>query len=383
MSDFYDILGVQRDASQKEIKAKYRKLARKYHPDVNPGDKSAEAKFKELSEAYRVLSDAKLRKQYDQVGHDMFTKGFTGQPGGDPRGAGAQGFDFSGFDFSGFGRGGKSSSGFGSFRDIFSSIFGQEGNFANGAGQQATPGRPEDIHYRMEISFKDAVQGRKAIISLKREVLCSSCAGTGFSGAGSTCPFCGGSGRVQTAARGMGTVMQVCPQCHGTGKTGNPCPECRGRGTTVKAEKIRITIPPGTDHGGKIRLPGKGNEGPAGVSDLYITFSVQKHPFFTRKGPNIYCEIPITVPEAVLGAKIEVPTIDGKANMRIPPGTQSGQTLRLREKGIPVGKSGTRGDQYVKIRITIPKTMSEEMKHLMEKYSKLNPESPRDSLGGL
>ena len=205
---------------------------------------------------------------------------------------------------------------------------------------------------------------------------------SGFSGGSSSaCSNCGGMGRIQTSARGFGAVMQVCPQCRGTGKVGSPCPKCRGKGTTVTTERIRVTIPPGTDHGGKIRLAGKGNEGPGGVSDLYIAFSVQKHHFFTRKGPNIYCEVPITVPEAVLGAKVEVPTIDGKANMRIAPGTQSGQTLRLRGKGIHVGKSGTRGDQYVTVKIVVPKTMSEEMKRLMQEYSRLNPEAPRASLG--
>ncbi len=379
MSDYYDILGLKRGASPKEVKARYRKLARKYHPDVNPGDKTAEAKFKELSEAYHVLSDEKLRKQYDQVGHEMFTKGFAGQAGGP--GAGAQGFDFSNFDFGAFSQRAKGTSGFGSFRDAFSNLFGQESPF----GQRPTEAariRPDDIHYRMEIGFMDAVKGRKAVISLRRDVLCDGCGGSGFSGGSSaTCSTCGGMGRIQTSARGLGTVQQVCPECRGTGKVGSPCPKCRGKGTTVKTERIRVTVPPGTDHGGKIRLAGKGNEGPGGVSDLYITFSVQKHHFFTRKGPNIYCEVPITVPEAVLGAKIEIPTIDGKASMRIPPGTQSGQILRLRGKGIHVGKSGTRGNQYVRIKVVVPKTMSEEMRRLMQEYSRLNPEAPRASLG--
>jgi len=378
MSDYYDILGLKRGASPKEIKARFRKLARKYHPDVNPGDKEAEAKFKEVSEAYRVLSDEKLRKQYDQVGHEIFTRGFAGQAGGP--GAGARGFDFSNFDFSQFDQRAKGASGFGSFRDIFSSVFGQESPFGQRPAE-AAPSTPEDIHYRMEIGFMDAVKGRKTVIALKRDVLCDACGFSGFSGGASlTCSACGGMGRIQTSARGLGTVMQVCSQCRGTGKVGSPCPKCRGKGTTVKTERIRVAIPPGTDHGGKIRLAGKGNEGPGGVSDLYITFSVQKHHFFIRKGPNIYCEVPITVPEAVLGAKVEVPTIDGKANMRIPPGTQSGQTLRLRGKGVQVGRSGTRGDQYVTVKITVPKTMSEEMKRLMQEYSRLNPEAPRASL---
>jgi len=378
MSDYYDVLGVKRGASEKEIKARYRKLARKYHPDVNPGDKGAEAKFKEVSEAYRVLRDDKLRAQYEQVGHDMFTKGFTSQAGGP--GAGAQGFDFSNFDFSSFGQRAKGASGFGSFRDIFSSMFGQESPYGQRPMETAAAG-PQDIHYRMEIGFMDAVKGRKAVISLSREMLCDACGGSGFSGGSSAaCSTCGGIGRVQSSIRGVGNVMQVCPQCRGAGKVGSPCSKCRGKTTTTKTERIRVTIPPGIEHGGKIRLAGKGNEGPGGVSDLFVTFSVQKHPFFTRKGPNIYCEVPITVPEAVLGAKIEIPTIDGKASMRIPPGTQSGQTLRLRGKGIQMGKSSSRGDQFVEVKVVVPKTMSEEMRRLMQEYARLNPEAPRASL---
>ena len=379
MRDYYEILGVSRGASAKEIKSKYRKLARKYHPDVNPGDKKAEARFKEVSEAYRVLSDEKLRKQYDQLGHEMFTKGYASQAGG----AGAQGFDFSNFDFSAFGRGARRSSGFGSFRDMFSSIFGQESPFGRGRAGQAAPRRPQDIHYRMEIGFMDAVKGRKAVISLRREVLCGTCRGTGVSpGSTGTCPTCGGTGKVQSPVPGFGNVVEVCPRCGGSGKVGSPCQACQGKGTTVKTERIRVTIPPGIDDGGKIRIPGKGNEGPGGVSDLYITFNVQKHPFFTRKGPNIYCEVPISVPEAVLGAKIQIPTIDGRANMRIPPGTQSGQTLRLKGKGVQIGKSGARGDQYVTVRIVVPKKMSEEMRQLMREFVRLSPENPRASLNG-
>ncbi len=379
MRDYYEILGVRRGASAKEIKSTYRKLARKYHPDVNPGDKKAEAKFKEVSEAYRVLSDEKLRKQYDQLGHEMFTKGYASQTGG----AGAPGFDFSNLDFSAFGRGAKRGSGFGSFRDMFSSIFGQENSFGRGAGAEAGPRRPQDIHYRMEIGFMDAVRGRKAVISLRREVLCSVCKGTGIGpGSSSTCPICGGTGKTQNAMAGFGNVVQVCPRCGGSGRVGSPCHDCRGKGTTIKTERIRVTVPSGIDDGGKIRIPGKGNEGPGGVSDLYITFSVQKHPLFTRKGPNIYCEVPISVPEAVLGAKIQIPTIDGKANMRIPPGTQSGQTLRLVGKGVQIGKSGARGDQYVTVKIIVPKKMSEEMRQLMREFVRLSPENPRASLGG-
>ena len=200
------------------------------------------------------------------------------------------------------------------------------------------------------------------------------------SGESHQCPSCGGTGRVQTSARGFGKITQVCPQCKGAGKLGQPCTGCRGQRTLPKTERMRVSIPPGTDHGGKIRLPGKGNEGPSGPSDLYITFSVQQHPFFKRQGPNIYCEVPISVPEAVLGAKVEIPTIDGRASMRIPPGTQSGQTLRLRGKGVQVDKSGARGDQFVKVMIVVPKTMSEELKRVMQDYQQLSPENPRASL---
>ncbi|MCD6328140.1 DnaJ domain-containing protein [bacterium] len=339
MKSYYDILGVDKSSSAKQIKASYRKLARKLHPDVNPGDKKAEAQFKELSEAYRVLSDDKLRKQYDAIGHQAFAQGFTGQGAGPSSG----GFDFGNmnFDFGSSGQSGRRGAGFGSFRDVFNSFFAGQG----AQGPRPRPPEPErgqDIQFRMEIGFMDSVRGRKAVISVQREKLCK--------------------------------------KCGGSGKPGPPCRACGGRGTVPGVERIRVVIPAGVENGGKLRLIGKGNEGPGGAGDLYIVFNVMPHSFFTRKGPNIYCEAPITVPEAVLGGKIEVPTIDGRASMRIPPGTQSGQTLRLRGKGIRVGKSGTRGDQYVTVRIVVPKTMSEEMKRLMQEYERLNPEDVRSEL---
>ena len=374
MRTYYDILGVAPNASEKQIKAQYRKLARKYHPDVNPGDKQAEAKFKEISEAYRVLSDEKLRKQYDALGHEMFTKGYAAAD----QGASAQGFDFGNIHFDFGSSTGARDFGFGSFRDVFSSIFGGQ-PFTEAQAEPARK-RGEDILYRMQIGFMDAVKGRKAVITIQREVLCPECGGSGTASQTTTrCSTCSGTGRVQKSF-GFGRVTQVCPECKGTGRSGRACPRCLGRGTVPKTERIRVTIPAGVENGSKVRIAGKGNEGPGGVGDLYITVSVEPHPFFKRKGHNIYCEVPVSVPEAILGAKINIPTIDGRAQMRIPPGTQSGQVLRLRGKGVYIGNSGRRGDQYVKVRIVVPKARSEELKRLMQEYQRLNPEDPRAAL---
>ncbi|RMF93916.1 MAG: molecular chaperone DnaJ [Candidatus Schekmanbacteria bacterium] len=366
--DYYEILGVKRNATESEIKKAYKKLARKYHPDVNPGDKSAEAKFKEISEAYSVLSDPEKRKKYDAFGHQAFGEGF------DPFSSAGRGANsgFGGFDFA---------SSFGGFSDIFSEIFGER---TTSGRRRNTPVKGRDIQYSMEIGFEDAIRGLKTELQINKRKKCSTCGGTGTKPGSSpiTCRRCGGSGKI-SIGRGFFNMSQTCTQCNGTG-TYNPsvCTTCRGSGTVPTTERITVKIPAGVDNGSKVRVAGKGepgtNGGPNG--DLYIITKVRPHRFFERKGDNLHCIVPITVDEAALGAKITVPTIDGKAEMKIPPGTQSGQKFRLRGKGVPSLKSGVRGDQFVEVKIVVPKNLSEESKELLRNFSKLTNFDPRKNL---
>ena len=363
--DYYDVLGVKRSASDKEIKKAYRRLAREHHPDLNPGSKEAERRFKEISEAYHVLSNAELRKKYDQLGHRAF------EPGAGA-GGGFEGTDFSNFDMRdfGFGKGG------GGFGDLFENLFGQRRD-----SQARAATRGEDLQYTMEISFEDAAHGVTAPISITRSDSCPECAGYGQrpSSRRQTCPECGGSGQRQGGGGFFG-LGQACPRCEGTGAiTGEPCPRCRGRGTLPTTERINVKIPPGVDTGSKIRVAGKGeggrHGGPAG--DLYILTKVRPHPFYDRKGDNLYVEARITVTEAALGASIEVQTLDGQVMMKIPPGTQSGQTFRLSGKGMPHLKGEGRGDQFVQVRIMLPRNLDEHSKQLLRDFERLNPYNPR------
>ena len=366
--DYYKVLGVDKGAKAEDIKKAYRRLARKHHPDVNPGDKGAEEKFKKISEAFDILSDPKKRKIYDQYGQysDNFVEGAAGQQQG--------GFNFSGFDFSNIAGGG------GGFSDIFSSLF--------GGGRSAEPPRPQpqrgaDIEYPLSLSFEDAIKGITATITVNRTETCPKCNGAGDTGGAITvCSTCKGSGQVISQSNRM-RINTPCPDCGGTGKRRQPCDKCRGTGRLPKNESVKIRIPAGVDTGSRVRVAGKGEAGVLGgpPGDLYIITNVAAHPFFTRKGDNIYCTIPITVPEAALGAKIEVPTIDGKAQLRIPPGTQSGQKFRMREKGAPSLRGNVRGDQYVEVRITLPKVVGEESKDLLREFAKLNSENPRAEMG--
>lgn len=366
--DYYDTLGVNRNATDKEIKRAYRKLARKYHPDVNPGDKSAEAKFKEISEAYQVLSDPEKRKKYDHLGHQAFQGGFD--PSAWARQAGGPGFDIY-EDL----RGGK----FGGFGDIFGDIFTR-------GERQARPGRSRgaDLNYSIELSFDDAAKGITTYINISRSVVCPDCGGTGASGLGSqTCPNCQGTGRIQSGVSFFSTP-QVCRRCNGTGRySPNPCTKCYGEGKINQSEKIAVKIPAGVDNGSRVRIAGKGeagaNGGPPG--DLYITTRVQAHSYFERKGNNIYLELPITVSEAILGTKITVPTIDGRTTVTIPPGVQSGQKLRLQGKGIPFLNRKERGDQYITIKIAVPSQLDDRSVALIREFERLNPFDPRAELG--
>lgn len=364
--DFYDILGVKKSASEAQIKSAYRKLARKYHPDVNPGDKIAEQRFKEISEAYNVLSDREKRNTYDQFG-TFDPSQFAGG------GAGFGGFNFSGFDFS---KSGHASN----FSDIFDQIF----NRPRKRRTPRSPGRGNDLQYVVNLSFEDALKGITTEVSISRRETCSTCKGSGhiLTGATQTCKVCGGSGKT-TMQSGVFQFDNDCPACGGSGvSAGDPCRTCQGSGTVPTREKISVRIPAGVDNGSKVRVAKKGdagvNGGPPG--DLYIITNVAGDDFFTRKGNNIYVNVPITVTEAALGTKLEVPTIDGSATIRIPPATQSGQRFRLRERGVPALRGGGRGDQYVEVVIVLPKIIDERAKELYRKLEQTERWNPREDL---
>jgi molecular chaperone DnaJ len=376
-TDYYELLGVSRKASAKDIRAAFRKLARKYHPDLNPGDKASEEKFKQLQEAYDVLSDSKKRQMYDQYGFysENVPTGDYGQGG-----AGADNnvnFDFNGFDFSG-GSGGTGSGGGASFRDLFSQFFGGRGGGA-GVEEEAEPGSA--LEYKLEIDFWDAVRGAVKKLQITRLDTCETCHGTGAIGSPQTCPTCHGTGTVQQAAGKM-RFNVPCNRCGGTGKLRTACKTCGGEGRMRRTETIDVRIPAGVASGGRVRVPGKGNAGTMGApaGDLYLLVEVRPHPFFERRVNDLYTKVPITVSEATLGAKVEVPTIDGRSIVRIPPGTNSGSTLRLREKGVPSARNGTRGDQYVEIQVVVPKPTDERVRNIMKELETVAPEDPRKDL---
>jgi molecular chaperone DnaJ len=381
--DYYKILGVKRDAKPDEIKKAYRRMARKYHPDVNPGDKSAEEKFKKVSEAHDVLSDEKKRKIYDRFGY--YSDNLTDVP---PHGdAGGGGRTSANWDFTGFNweptSGSTSSGGGTSFKDIFSELFG------GGSKQEKEPPRPqpkrgEDIEMPLALSFEEAITGLTTNLTVNRSEQCSRCQGAGDTGGPVVvCPTCKGAGQVQKTG-GRLTFAQECTDCAGTGRRRQPCSLCKGAGVMPKSEQVKVRIPAGVDTGSRVRIPGKGGGGRLGAptGDLYIITNVGSHKYFTRKGDNVYVTVPVTISEAALGAKIEVPTVEGKAQLKIPPGTQSGQKFRLRERGVPsLRNPNLRGDQFVEVRITLPKVISEETKELLRKFEKVNSENPRKEMG--
>jgi molecular chaperone DnaJ len=349
--DYYQILGVGKDASQEDIKKAYRKLARKYHPDLNPGNKPAEEKFKEASEAYAVLGDDKKRAEYDRGG----TFNFENHEG------------FRDFNFGGGG-------GAADFSDIFGNIFG--GRF----GEEADHQRGEDLMMKVELTLEEGFTGTTMNIPLSHAIACSACRGTGAESY-ETCSKCKGSGQVQ-GSKGFMRMVQACPQCGGTGKRAlASCKRCAGRGATRNTETVKVKIPVGADEGSVIRLKGRGNAGKGGpAGDLLLEISLKHHKIFEKKGHDIHITVPVTFGEAALGAKIEVPTIDGAAMMKLPPGTQGSQRFKLGGKGY-ISKSGHRGDEYVEIRIAVPKDIPEKAKAAVETIESLYKDSPRKSLG--
>jgi len=398
--DYYGTLGIKKTASTDDIRKAFRKLARKYHPDVNPNDKKAEEKFKEISEANDVLSEPKKRKIYDQVGFysdnidpataEAYARGggsashgggFGGQqPGG---GQGVP-FDFGGFDFSGFSGGSRAtqSEGFGgSFRDVFSGMF--------NSGRQARGPQPgTDLEYQVEIDFWTAIHGGITRLEIQRQEQCPTCKGRAVVGGSIECPECHGSGQVTQMGGRMKFNIQ-CPRCGGGGKVQNACPTCDGAGVLTRREPLEFRIKPGTRDGQRIRLAGKGNAGTEGApaGDLYLIIKVGAHKLFKRVGDDIHITVPVAVTEAALGAKIDVPTIDGvgnhpgRAQLKIPPGTQNGQKLRMREKGAPsAAREGQRGDQIVEVKIVVPRVQDERSKEILRELQKLNPEDPRAEL---
>ena len=379
--DYYQILGIKKDAKADEIKKAYRKLARKYHPDVNPNDKTSEEKFKEVQESYDVLSDEKKRKVFDRFGYyaDNLDPDSPFSSGAGA-GGGASNFDFSGFNFEPGGSGGSSSS----FRDIFSDLFGGSAKQREPEPPRPLPKKGRDIEIPLALSFEESVTGLTTNITVNRSEQCSRCQGAGDTGGPVvTCPTCKGVGQVQRTG-GRLQFSQSCPDCEGTGKRRQPCSLCNGKGVTPKTEQVKIRIPAGVDTGSRVRIPKKGHGGRLGAQpgDLFIITNVGKHKHFTRKGDNIYVTVPITVSEAALGAKIEVPTVEGKAQLKIPAGTESGQKFRLRERGFPSLRNPTlRGDQFVEVKITLPRVISEETKEILRNFEKANPENPRKVMG--
>ncbi len=367
--DYYKILGVAKDASQAEVKKAYRRLARKHHPDINPGDKASEEKFKQIQEAYGVLSDAEKRRSYDRFG--------------DQPASGPTGFDFGGFGTRGFG-GAVSPEQFSSFSDIFSEFLG--GSRGTRPSHSARPGKGQDLEYHVSIPFLDAVNGTRMRISFNRQAQCTVCGGRGSThGRASVrdCPTCGGSGQVQQRSGLMG-ISVPCSHCGGSGQiAAGDCTECGGNGLVQMAENLDVKIPAGVNNGSRVRLPHRGNAGAFGgpPGDLYLVVKVQPHEFFKREGRDIVCEVPVTLSEAVLGARIEVPTVDGTAWLNIPEGTQSGQKFRLRKKGAPDLKGDGRGDQMVVVRLVIPPVDDEKSKSLLREFAALNPHNPRSGMG--
>ena len=349
--DYYDILGVNKSASKDEIKKAYRTTAFKYHPDKNPGDKAAEEKFKEASEAYSVLSDDKKKANYDQFGHAAFESGGGG--GG-----------FSGFDTS-------------SFSDIFEDFFSDfTGGSSRSSGRRSSGNRGNDLRYDVSISLEDAYKGLDKKILYTTYKKCNSCKGSGAEPGSKPveCDYCDGRGKVRSN-QGFFTVQQTCPQCDGYGETiSKACSTCRGNGKVQSEENVSVKIPKGVDDGTRIRLAGKGEAGSkaAGNGDLYLFISVQNHSLFKRSEENLFFELPIGFADAALGVTIEVPCIDGsKVKVKIPAGTQYGKQLRLKEKGMPILRRNSYGDLYIRIIPEVPVSLTKRQKEILEEFKEL------------
>ncbi len=352
--DYYDILGLSRDASKKDIKRAYRKLSRKYHPDVSKED-NAEEKFKEIAEAYQVLSDEEKRARYDQFGHAGVDQ-----------------------DAGGFGQGGFGQGDFGGFDDIFDMFFGGR----RGSRRKNAPRKGTDLRYNLTISFKEAAFGVEKEITIPRTEECPNCNGTGAESGSDVerCAKCNGTGEIkfkQNTPFGQMVQTRTCDRCNGTGKfIKNPCSQCHGSGKVKRRRKVSVNIPAGVDNDSRLRISGEGeagkNGGPAG--DLYVVISVKPHKIFERKGNDVICEVPISFVQATVGDEIQVPTLDGKVKFKIPEGTQPGTSFRLKGKGIPYLRGSGRGDQHIKVKVVIPKKLDQDQKELLEKFASISGE---------
>jgi molecular chaperone DnaJ len=360
--DYYDVLGVNKSASPEDIKSAYRKLAVKYHPDKNPGDKAAEDKFKEASEAYGILSDKSKKENYDNFGHAAFENG--GSQGG----------------FGGFGGFGGSD-----FSDIFEDFFGDFGGGGRRSNRRNSSNRGSDLRYDLSITLEEAFSGKKQNIEFSSSDKCTTCKGSGSKPGYSAdrCTYCGGNGKVRSN-QGFFTVQQTCPQCSGSGEEiTNPCNDCGGNGNKQTSKKISVTIPKGVDDGTRIRLTGKGEAGSRGGAngDLYLFINIKSHELFKRSNENLFFECPISIADAALGTTIEIPTIDGgKAKIKIPDGTQSGKQFRLRGKGMPYMRGSGTGDLYVQINTEVPISLNKEQKELLEKFREIENEKSNPSI---
>lgn len=362
--DFYRIMGLQRDASQEEIKKAYRKLARKWHPDINPGNKEAEQKFKEISEAYDVIGDEKKRKLYDEFGEEGLQAGFDAEKARQYR-------EWSSFRRAAQGTGGGEFGRYQSYEDIFGDLFG------SGAGMRGfrTTGaaRGSDIEHDMTIDLISALKGFRTELSMQMAKKCPGCRGSGTDPSSrlTTCRTCGGSGRLNIGEGPM-HFTKPCPQCQGHGKVGKNCTQCGGSGHVIGTEKIRVVIPPGVKEGSKVRVAGKGEPGFNGgqPGDLYLIIHVKQHLFLKREGDDLYMDVPVTVREAMAGGTITIPTIDGLVRVKVPPKSQSGQTLKLKGKGAVKAKSKQRGDLLVRLVVKVPQTDDSEILEGAEKMDR-------------
>jgi molecular chaperone DnaJ len=363
--DYYEVLGVSRGASEGDLKSAFRKLAKQYHPDRNPGDKEAEIRFKEINEAYQTLSDPQKRAAYDQFGHGAFEGGFGASHGfGD-------GFSSSMSDI---------------FDDLFGDFMGGRRGAGGGAGRsRSARERGDDLRYNLEITLNEAYTGKNAQIRVPTSVACDVCSGTGArAGTKPTvCSMCGGAGKVR-ASQGFFTIERTCPQCHGRGDViDSPCGNCMGTGRVTKERTLSVNIPPGVEDGTRIRLAGEGEAGLRGgpPGDLYIFITIKPHEFFQRDGADLYCRVPISMVTAALGGTIEVPTVDGgRTRVRIPEGAESGKQFRLKGKGMPILRSKSTGDMYIQIEVETPKNLNRRQRELLQEFEKAssgetNPES--------
>ena len=357
--DYYEVLGINKSASADQIKSAYRKLAVKYHPDKNKGDKASEEKFKEASEAYHVLSNAERKQNYDNFGHAAFENGGGGRGG------------FGNFDFSS------------SFSDIFEDFFGE--GFGGGRRSRRSNNRGSDLRYDLSITLEEAYTGKKQDIKFSTSEKCNTCKGSGSKPgtSASSCSMCRGHGQVRSS-QGFFTVQQTCPQCSGSGEQiTNPCSECSGQGKRQASKRLSVTIPKGVDDGTRIRLSGKGEAGTkgAGSGDLYLFINVYSHDLFKRSDENLFFECPISIADAALGTSIEIPTIDGgKAKIKIPAGTQSGKQFRLKGKGMPYMRGSGNGDLYIQVNTEVPISLNREQKDLLEKFREIENEKSNPSI---